>query len=250
MNIINIKSKEEINKIKLSGKLAFNVLNMIKDYIKPNVSTGYLDDICNEYIINVQNAYPGSLGYLGFPNSICTSVNEVVCHGIPSYKKILKDGDIINIDVVVLKDGFYGDTSKMFFVGKPTILSKRLCYVAEKSLDLAINILKPGLNIKYIGKTIQNFVEKNNFSIVRDYCGHGIGRKLHEFPQILHYSNNNNFILTPGISFTIEPMINSGSNKVKLMNDGWTVKTKDHSLSAQYEHTIIITNNSYEVITI
>ncbi|MFT8229876.1 MAG: type I methionyl aminopeptidase [Enterobacterales bacterium] len=247
---INIKSNNDINKMRIVGKLSAEVLIMIKDYITPGVSTGELNDICHKYITKVQKSIPASLGYCGFPKSICTSVNDVVCHGIPSYEKELKNGDIINIDVAIIKDGFYGDTSKMFIVGKPTIIGKRLCKVTQNSLYLAIKKIKPGLCLNIIGSTIQKFAESENFSIVREYCGHGIGNKFHEPPQILHFYNKNKFILKSGMTITIEPMINTGNHSVKIMKDGWTVKTKDHSLSAQYEHTLVVTNNGCEILTL
>ncbi|WP_343153907.1 type I methionyl aminopeptidase [Buchnera aphidicola (Mindarus keteleerifoliae)] len=246
-----IKEKLEIKKIKKAGKIASNVLKMISEYIVPNITTGELDRICHDYIIHEEKAFPACLGYNGFPKSTCISINDVVCHGIPNDKQKLKNGDIVNIDVTIMKNSYHADTSKMFLVGKPTILGKRLCYVAKKSLDLAIKIIKPNISINEIGKVIQNYVEKKDFSIVQEYCGHGIGQKFHEDPQILHYYNENNkFLLKENMTFTIEPMINAGSHEIKLMRDGWTVKTKDRSLSAQYEHTILVTKKGSEILTL
>ncbi|WP_367670477.1 type I methionyl aminopeptidase [Sodalis-like secondary symbiont of Drepanosiphum platanoidis] len=245
-----IKTPEEINKIRIASNLASNVLKMIKPYIKSGISTNLIDKICYKYITIYQKAYPACLGYNGYPKSICISVNEVVCHGIPNNETILKNGDIVNIDVTVLKNGFYGDTSKMFFVGNISTIGKNLCLIAQESLYLAIKIIRPFLKLNYIGKIIENFVNKKNFSIVKEYCGHGIGKKFHEPPQVLHfYDKNNNIILYPGMIFTIEPMINSGKRNVIVMKDKWTVKTKDNSLSAQYEHTILVTKNGCEILT-
>ncbi|WP_343192758.1 type I methionyl aminopeptidase [Buchnera aphidicola (Taiwanaphis decaspermi)] len=248
MNVL-LKNKSEIKKIKIASKIASEVLEMIKSYVIPNITTLELNDICHDFIIK-KKAIPGCLGYQGFPKSVCISVNDIVCHGIPNKNKKLKNGDIVNIDVTVVKNKYYSDTSKMFFVGKPSILSKRLCYVAKKSLYLAIKVIKPEIKLYKIGETIQKYVEKKGFSVVRDYCGHGIGRYFHEEPQILHYkSNKNNLIIKKNMVFTIEPMINAGSKSVKCMKDGWTVKTKDRSLSAQYEHTVLITKNGCEILT-
>ncbi|WMY97597.1 MAG: type I methionyl aminopeptidase [Arsenophonus sp.] len=246
-----IKSKEEIEKMRISGKLAAEVLEMIEPYIKIGISTEEINDICHQYIINEQKAIPACLNYHGFPKSICTSVNDVVCHGIPNKKVILKNKDIINIDVTIIKNGFYGDTSKMFIVGEKTNKTKKICKIAQKSLYLALKIIKPGIKLNAIGETIQKFVENHKYSVVREYCGHGIGKKFHEEPQILHYqSNDNQLILKKGMTFTIEPMINAGHHNVFLMKDGWTVKTQDHSLSAQYEHTLGVTKYGCEIFTI
>ncbi|WP_343153075.1 type I methionyl aminopeptidase [Buchnera aphidicola] len=246
-----IKTNVEIKKMKEAGKIVSNVLKMISEYIVPNITTGELDRICHDYIVYEEKAFPACLGYNGFPKSTCISVNDVVCHGIPNDKKKLKDGDIVNVDVTVIKNSYHADASKMFFVGTPTILGKRLCYVTKKSLDLAIKIVKPEICINKIGKIIQSYVEKKDFSIVKDYCGHGIGKKFHEDPQILHYYNKNyKFLLKENMTFTIEPMVNAGSPNIKLMKDGWTVKTKDRNLSAQYEHTILVTNKGCEILTL
>ncbi|MDG2106298.1 MAG: type I methionyl aminopeptidase [Gammaproteobacteria bacterium] len=249
--MVDIKSKVDIEKMRVAGKLASEVLEMIGQYVKPGVSTEELDQICHDYIVKEQNAIPAPLNYKGFPKSICTSVNHQVCHGIPSDDKILKESDIINIDVTVIKEGFHGDTSKMYHVGKPSILAERLCKVTQECMYQAISIVKPGLHIGNIGAVIQKHAYDNNFSVVKDYCGHGIGKNFHESPQILHYGIKNTGIrLEEGMTFTIEPMINSGKYKTKLLNDGWTVVTQDHSLSAQWEHTILVTNNGYEILTL
>ncbi|MCV2525846.1 MAG: type I methionyl aminopeptidase [Candidatus Lightella neohaematopini] len=252
MNNFNyIKNTYEINKMRIAGKIAAKVLEMIEPYIRPGISTNQLNDLCHNYVVNKKKAACATLNYCGFPKSICVSINEVVCHGIPNDKEKLKYGDILNIDVAIIKDGFYSDTSKMFIVGKTNKISKRLCDVAKQSLYLAIKTIKPGIKLSKLGKVIQKFVESNNFSVVRDYCGHGIGKNFHEPPQILHYYNDNcNHILKPGMIFTVEPMINIGKHDVYITNDGWTVKTKDNSLSAQYEHTLLVTNNGCEVLTL
>ena len=249
--MVDIKSESEIRKMRVAGKLAADVLTMIGDYVKSGISTGELDKICHDYIINQQKAIPAPLNYRGFPKSICTSVNHQVCHGIPSNEKILKDGDIVNIDVTVIKDGFHGDTSKMFLIGKSSILAERLCRVTRECMIEAINIVKPGLHIGDIGAVIEEHAHNNNFSVVRDYCGHGIGKNFHEMPQILHYGNKNTGMkLLEGMTFTIEPMINEGRYKTKVLNDGWTVVTQDRSLSAQWEHTILVTKNGSEILTL
>ncbi|XBC38915.1 MAG: type I methionyl aminopeptidase [Buchnera aphidicola (Melaphis rhois)] len=252
MTTVSIKNTKEIKKMRVAGKLVAEVLEMIETYIQPDVSTEELNSICHNHIINKQKAKPACLGYNGFPKSICISVNDVVCHGIPNYKNKLKNGDIVNIDVAIIKNKYYSDASKMFFVGQPTPLGKMLCEVAKKSLYSSLYIIKPGIYLNQIGKTIQKYVEKHNFSIVREYCGHGIGTKFHEDPQILHhnYYNSEQIQLRSGMTFTIEPMINAGKCEVKCMNDGWTIKTKDHSLSAQYEHTILVNEKGCEVLTI
>ncbi|ELJ2321816.1 type I methionyl aminopeptidase [Escherichia coli] len=248
---ISIKTPEDIEKMRVAGRLAAEVLEMIEPYVKPGVSTGELDRICNDYIVNEQHAVSACLGYHGYPKSVCISINEVVCHGIPDDAKLLKDGDIVNIDVTVIKDGFHGDTSKMFIVGKPTIMSERLCRITQESLYLALRMVKPGINLREIGAAIQKFVEAEGFSVVREYCGHGIGRGFHEEPQVLHYdSRETNVVLKPGMTFTIEPMVNAGKKEIRTMKDGWTVKTKDRSLSAQYEHTIAVTDNGCEILTL
>mgnify|MGYP001177052385 FL=1 len=245
-----VKTTDEQEKMRVAGKLAADVLDMIADYVKPGISTSELDKICHEYITQVQDAIPAPLNYKGFPKSICTSVNHVVCHGIPS-EKILKNGDSVNIDITVIKDGFHGDTSRMFFAGKPSIQAKRLSDIAFESMWLGIEELGDGKYLGDIGEAIQKNVEKNKFSVVRDFCGHGIGRAFHEEPQVLHYGRRNSGLrLQEGMVLTIEPMVNAGKAGVRLLPDGWTVVTKDHSLSAQWEHTCLITNNGFEVLTL
>jgi len=247
---IKIKTPKDIKKMRIAGRLAAEVLEVIESCVKPGISTGELDRLCHHYITYRQQAIPACLGYQGFPKSVCISVNEVVCHGIPNDHEILKDGDIVNIDVTVIKNGFHGDTSKVFFVGKPSILGRHLCYIAQESLYLAIKLVKPGIHLNTLGKAIQKFVEAERFSVVREYCGHGIGRGFHESPQVLHYDTvDNGIVLEPGMTFTIEPMVNAGECHIHNMSDGWTVKTKDRSLSAQYEHTLVVTNNGCEIMT-
>lgn len=247
---VTIKSPEEIEKMRIAGKLASEVLEMIEPHVVPGVSTLELNRICHEYIVNELNAIPAPLNYRGFPKSICTSVNHQVCHGIPG-ERTLKIGDILNIDITVIKDGYHGDTSKMFILGKPSVLAKRIVELTYDALRIGIDQVKPGAKLGDIGHAIQSFVEKNRFSVVREYCGHGIGRMFHEDPQVLHYGKPNTGIeLEPGMTFTIEPMVNAGKRNVRLLPDGWTVVTKDHSLSAQWEHTVLVTDNSYEVLTL
>lgn len=248
---IHIKTAEEIAKMRVAGKLAAEVLEMIEPYVVAGVTTNELNERCHDYIVNVQQAIPAPLNYRGFPKSICTSVNHVVCHGIPSDKK-LKNGDIINIDITVIKDGYHGDTSKMFFVGEPSILAKRLVRITQECLYLGIKMVKPGIHLGDIGAAIQKHAESNRYSVVREYCGHGIGSEFHEKDlQVLHYGTpGTGLILEPGMTFTIEPMINAGKRHVKLLTDDWTVITKDRSLSAQWEHTLLVTETGYEVLTL
>lgn len=246
---ITIKTPEEIEKMRLAGRLAAEVLEMIGPYVRENITTDELNLICHDYIVNVQKAIPAPLNYNGFPKSICTSVNHQVCHGIPGPRK-LKAGDIVNIDVTVLKDDYHGDTSKMFVIGKPSILADRLIKVTHECLYLGIGEVKPGGHFGDIGEVIQKHAEKNHFSVVREYCGHGIGRIFHEPPNVLHYGEKGTSEeLLPGMTFTIEPMINAGKRHVKLLPDRWTVVTKDHSLSAQWEHTLLVTETGVEVLT-
>ena len=245
-----IKNSAEIEKMRVAGNLASKVLLMIEEYVTPGISTEELDNICHNFIINDLGCIPAPLNYRGFPKSICTSINHQVCHGIPD-KRILKKQDIVNIDITVIKDGYHGDTSKMFFVGKPSIQAKRLVELTYDALKIGIKTVKPGATIGDIGHNIQHFAEKNHCSVVREYCGHGIGKEFHEEPQILHYGKLGEGIkLKEGMTFTIEPMINFGKKEVKLLPDNWTVVTKDHSLSAQWEHTILVTKTGYEVLTI
>ncbi|VAW99337.1 Methionine aminopeptidase [hydrothermal vent metagenome] len=244
-----IKTLEEIEKMRIAGKLAADVLEYIEPHVKPGITTNELDTLCHDYIVNTQKAIPAPLDYHGFPKSICTSVNHVICHGIPN-EKHLKKGDMINIDITVIKDLYHGDTSKMFFIGEPSIIAKRLAKVAYECMCIGIDLVKPGIHLGDIGHAIQNHAESSNYSVVREYCGHGIGIKFHEDPQVLHYGKaNTGIMLEPGMIFTIEPMINVGKRNVKLLKDGWTVVTKDHSLSAQWEHTILVTKTGHEVLT-
>ncbi|NOX42246.1 MAG: type I methionyl aminopeptidase [Gammaproteobacteria bacterium] len=246
---VTIKTIEEIEKMRIAGRLAADVLVMIEPYVKAGISTNELDQICHDYIVNEQKAIPAPLNYHGFPKSICTSVNHQVCHGIPG-ERILKNGDIINIDITVIKDEYHGDTSKMFFVGEPSILAKRVTEVCLECLYIGINEVKPGARLGDIGHAIQQHAESNHYSVVREYCGHGIGQIFHEEPQILHYGEKHTgLILEPGMIFTIEPMVNTGKRHVKLLPDKWTVITKDRGLSAQWEHTILTTETGYEVLT-
>jgi len=247
---VSIKNPEEIEKMRLAGQLASAVLQMIDPYVEPGITTGELDRICHDYIVNSQHAIPAPLHYRGFPKSICTSVNHVVCHGIPGDKK-LKKGDIINIDITVIKNGYHGDTSKMFFVGTPSIRAMRLVQTTYDCMRLGIEMVKPGVHLGDIGYAIQQHAESHNYSVVREYCGHGIGKEFHEDPQILHYGQKGTgLILEKGMTFTIEPMINAGKRHVKLLSDNWTVVTKDRSLSAQWEHTILITEHGHEILTL
>lgn len=246
---IQIKSTPEIEKMRIAGRLSAEVLKMIAPHVQAGITTNQLNALCHDYIVDVQGAIPAPLNYHGFPKSICTSINHVVCHGIPSDKK-LKNGDIINVDVTVINDGFHGDTSQMFTIGKPSILAERVIRASEECLWRGIELVKPGIHLGDIGHTIQKHAEKNGFSVVKEYCGHGIGRKFHEEPQVLHYGKpGTGIILEAGMTFTIEPMINTGKAAVKLLPDQWTVVTKDRSLSAQWEHTLLVTDNGYEVFT-
>lgn len=247
---VSIKTPEEIEKMRVAGRLAAEVLEMLDEHVKPGMSTEELNSIANDYIVNKQQAIPAPLNYKGFPKSICTSVNHVICHGIPTEKKILKDGDIINIDVTVIKDEYHGDTSKMWIVGKPKPGTKRLIQITQECLYKGIELVKPGTRLGDIGHVIQQHAEKHRYSVVRDYCGHGIGKVFHEEPQVMHYGKpGTGMELQEGMTFTIEPMINQGKYQTKLMADGWTVVTKDHKLSAQWEHTILVTADGYEVLT-
>jgi methionyl aminopeptidase len=246
---VTTKTPEEIEKMRVAGRMAAEVLDMIEPHVVPGITTGELDRLCHDYIVNVQQAVPAPLNYKGFPKSICTSVNHQVCHGIPGDKR-LKKGDIINIDVTVIKDGYHGDTSRMYFVGEPSIQARRLVQVTRECRDLGIAQVKPGARLGDIGHAIQTHAEKHGFSVVREYCGHGIGRVFHEDPQVLHFGRRGEGEeIIPGMTFTVEPMINAGRPEVKLLPDGWTVVTRDHSLSAQWEHTILVTETGYEILT-
>ena len=252
-----IKTPEDIEGMRVAGKLAGEVLDYIGPYVKPGVSTGELDRLCHDYMVNVQGCIPAPLGYGGgggrppFPKSICTSVNQVVCHGIPSDAKILKDGDCLNIDITVIKNGYHGDTSKMFVAGRPSILAERLIRVTQECMYKGIAVVRPGARLGDIGHAIQKYAEANRFSVVRDFCGHGIGKVFHEDPQVLHYGQpGTGMELKPGMIFTIEPMINAGAWQIKVLPDGWTAVTKDHKLSAQWEHTVLVTPTGVDVLTV
>ena len=247
---ISIKTPEEQTLMRTAGRLAADVLDMIGAYVQPGVTTGDLDKTCHDYIVTTQDAIPAPLNYRGFPKSICTSVNHVVCHGIPGNRR-LRNGDFVNIDITVIKDGFHGDTSRMFHVGKPAVAAQRVAQVAYDAMWLGIDQVRPGVHLGAIGHAIQTYVESHSCSVVREYCGHGIGQQFHEEPQVLHYGRPNEGIeIRPGMTFTIEPMVNAGKRHVRLLPDGWTVVTKDHSLSAQWEHTILVTTDGHEVLTL
>lgn len=248
---VTLKTSDDLAQMRVAGRMAAEVLEMIGPHIQPGVSTGELDAICHRYIVNELDAIPAPLDYNGFPKSICTSVNEVVCHGIPSDRKILRSGDIINVDITVIKDGFHGDTSKMFLVGEPAPHAERLVRITQECLYLGIEMVKPGATLGDIGHVIQRHAEKHYYSIVREYCGHGIGRGFHEEPQVLHYGRpGTGMTLQEGMTFTIEPMLNAGRRHVKLnKKDGWTVSTRDGRLSAQWEHTLAVTPDGCEVLT-
>lgn len=241
---------EAIEKMRVAGKLAADVLVMLDEHVKAGISTLALDKLAHDFIVDVQQAIPANVGYNGFQHTLCTSINHVVCHGIPDANRILKDGDIINIDVTVIKDGYYGDTSKMWIIGEGSIMAKRLCDVAQKALYAGMKAVRNGAYIGDIGAAIQAVAEPERFSVVREYCGHGISNVYHDEPQILHYGKKNTGLqLKTGMTFTIEPMINQGVWQTKLMPDQWTVITKDRKLSAQWEHTLMVTDNGCEVFT-
>ncbi len=252
---IQIKVAEDIERMRVAGRLAAEVLDFIAPQVKPGITTGALDDLCHDYMVNVQKTIPAPLnyappGYKPYPRSICTSVNHQVCHGIPG-DKVLKNGDVLNIDITVIKDGFHGDTSRMFYVGAPSIQAKRLCDTTYECLWLGIAAVKAGATLGDIGATIQQHAESHGYSIVREFCGHGIGRKFHEEPQVLHYGRPGAGLrLEAGMTFTIEPMVNAGRPAIRELADGWTIVTKDHSLSAQWEHTVLVTETGFEVLTV
>ena len=254
MSII-INNQEDIEKMKVAGKLASEVLDFITPFVKPNVTTEQINTLCHDFMTKKQKTIPAPLNYAPpghspFPKSICTSVNNQICHGIPG-EKILKKGDIVNIDITVIKNGYHGDTSRMFYVGDPSIQAKRLCEITYKSMWLGIRQVKPGAHLGDIGNAIQKYAESNSYSIVREFCGHGIGKVFHDEPQVLHYGLPGEGIeLKAGMIFTIEPMINAGKKDIRVLPDKWTVVTKDRSLSAQWEHTILVTNSGYEVLTV
>ncbi|HVC01599.1 MAG TPA: type I methionyl aminopeptidase [Steroidobacteraceae bacterium] len=247
---VTIKTAEEQAKMREAGRLAASVLDMIEPFVRPGVTTDELDRRCHDFIVEDLESVPANLNYRGFPKTICTSVNHVVCHGIPG-DKALKNGDIVNIDVTVIRDGFHGDTSRMYFAGEPSILGRRLSSVCHEAMWRGIGIVKPGARLGDIGHAIQTYTESNGYSIVREYCGHGIGRIYHEDPQVLHYGQpGTGLLLEAGMTFTIEPMINAGRRDVRVLPDGWTVVTKDRSLSAQWEHTVLVTDAGFEVLTL
>lgn len=252
---VSIKNAVDIDKMRVAGRLASEVLDFITPYVKPGVTTEELDRLCHDYMVNVQKTIPAPLnyappGHTPYPKSICTSVNHQICHGVPG-PKVLKNGDIVNLDITVIKDGYHGDTSRMFYVGEPSIQAKRLCEITYECMWLGIARIKPGATLGDIGHTIQVHAEKNGFSIVREFCGHGIGTKFHEDPQVLHYGKpGSGMKLQAGMIFTVEPMVNAGKRDIKQLGDGWTIVTKDHSLSAQWEHTVLVTDNGYEVLTV
>jgi methionyl aminopeptidase len=247
---ISIKTADEQDRMRSAGRLAADLLDMIGEYVQPGITTEELDRICHDYQVNTQKAVPAPLGYRGFPKSICTSVNHVVCHGIPTDKR-LKNGDIINIDVTPKLEGWHGDSSRMFIVGKVAPAAQRLIDITYEAMWIGIHQVRPGAHLGDIGSAIQKFVEGHHYSVVREYCGHGIGKIFHEDPQVLHYGEaGTGPELRPGMIFTIEPMVNAGKRFVKQLGDGWTVITKDHSLSAQWEHTVLVTNSGYEVLTL
>ncbi|MCK5715931.1 MAG: type I methionyl aminopeptidase [Thiomargarita sp.] len=248
---VSIKKVEEIEKMRIAGRLAVDVLDMITPYVQVGVTTNKLDQLCHNYIVNRQDAIPSPLNYKGFPKSICTSINHQVCHGIPG-NKVLKKGDILNIDITVKKNGYHGDTSRMFFIDTPSIRAKRLVEVAYQCLWIGIRQVKPGRYLSEVGKAIQQYAMSHKCSVVRDYCGHGIGSEFHEEPQVLHYytPDAKDVLLQSGMTFTIEPMINLGKPEVKLLPDQWTVVTKDHTLSAQWEHTILVTDDGVDILTL
>lgn len=252
---ITIKNAQEVEGMRLAGRLASELLDYIGPFVKPGVTTDQLDRLCHDYIIDEQKAIPAPLnyappGHTPYPRSICTSVNHQICHGVPSDRK-LASGDIINVDVTVIKDGFHGDTSRMFFVGEPTIQARRLVEITYQCMWLGIEKVRPGAHLGDIGHVIQKHAESHGFSVVREFCGHGIGRKFHEDPQVLHYGRPGTGVqLVPGMTFTIEPMVNAGKRDIRQLADGWTIVTKDHSLSAQWEHTVLVTEGGYEVLTV
>ncbi len=253
---VTLKSPQDIEKMRVAGRLAAEVLQVVAPHVRPGVTTAELDRICHDHIVNVQRAIPANVGYGGgpgripFPATICTSVNNVICHGIPSEGKVLKEGDILNIDVTVIKDGWHGDTSRMYYVGEPSVLARRLVETTREAMFRGIRAVRPGATLGDIGHAIQSYAESQRFSVVREYCGHGIGRVYHEEPQVLHYGRPGEGLrLQPGMTFTIEPMINAGARHTRLLPDGWTVVTKDRSLSAQWEHTVLVTEDGVEILT-
>ena len=248
---ISIKTPEEIEKMRVAGRLAAEVLQIVAEHVKPGVSTEELDRICHDHIVNVQQATPANLGYKGYPKTTCISANNVICHGIPSEAKVLRDGDIINIDVTVIKDGWHGDTSRMYYVGTPSVMARRLVETTFEAMWRGIRAVKPGATLGDVGHAIQSYAESERFSVVREYCGHGIGKVYHDEPQVLHYGRpGEGLVLRPGMTFTIEPMINEGTRHTRVLPDGWTVVTKDRKLSAQWEHMVAVTDDGVDVLTL
>ena len=248
---MHLKTPEEIEQMRVAGRLAAEVLDLIGDHVKPGVSTEELDRICHDHIVKVQGAIPANVGYRGYPTTVCTSVNNVICHGIPSPGKVLKDGDIVNIDVTVIKDGWHGDTSRMYYVGTPSVMARRLVEVTFEAMWRGIRAVRPGATLGDVGHAIQSHAEAERFSVVREYCGHGIGKVYHDEPQVLHYGRpGDGLVLKPGMTFTIEPMINEGTRHAKVLPDGWTVVTKDRKLSAQWEHMVAVTEDGVDVLTL
>ena len=252
---VTIKNEDDIRKMRVAGKLAAEVLDFITPHVQPGVTTEEIDRLCHDYMVNVQDTVPAPLnyappGHAPYPKSICTSINNQICHGIPS-DRVLKKGDVVNIDITVIKEGYHGDTSRMFYVGEPSIQAKRLCEITYQSMWKGIREVRPSARLGDIGFSIQQFAESHGFSIVREFCGHGIGKVFHEEPQVLHYGKKGTGLeLKEGMTFTIEPMVNAGKKDIRMMPDGWTVVTKDRSLSAQWEHTILVTKDGYEVLTV
>ncbi len=247
---VTVKTPEQIEKMRVAGRLAAEVLAMLVPHVKAGVSTEELDRLAHDHIVDVQGAVPANVGYKGFPKTLCTSVNHVICHGIPNPGKVLKDGDIVNIDVTVIKDGWHGDTSRMYFVGEPPVLARRLVDTTLEAMLRGIGVVRPGATLGDIGHAIQKHAEGQGFSVVREYCGHGIGQVYHEEPQVLHYGQPGTGLrLQEGMTFTVEPMINAGKPQTRVLPDGWTVVTRDHSLSAQWEHTVLVTPDGHEILT-
>ena len=252
---VSIKTQQEIEKMRIAGRLASEVLDYITPFVQAGITTGELDHLCHDYMVNVQHCIPAPLNYAPpghqpYPKSICTSINHQVCHGVPG-DKLLKNGDILNVDVTTIKNGYHGDTSRMFYIGEPSIQARRLCDTTYQAMWRGIREVKPGTHLGDIGYAIQKFSEESGYSVVREFCGHGIGKQFHEEPQILHYGKpKTGMKLEAGMIFTIEPMINAGKPGIKQLGDGWTIVTKDHSLSAQWEHTVLVTDSGFEVLTV
>ena len=248
---LHLKTPEEIETMRIAGRLAAEVLEMITPHVKAGVTTEELDRLCHDHIVKVQGAIPANVGYRGYPKTVCASVNNVICHGIPGPGKVLKDGDIVNIDVTVIKDGWHGDTSRMYYVGTPSVMARRLVETTFEAMWRGIRAVKPGATLGDVGHAIQSYAESERFSVVREYCGHGIGKVYHDEPQVLHYGRpGEGLVLRPGMTFTIEPMINEGTRHTRVLPDGWTVVTKDRKLSAQWEHMVAVTDDGVDVLTL